>query len=106
MSDDITERTGLNAGQRRIRARIAADTLWSKTEDPSAHTAPARAAFLDRFERQVDPDGTLAPEERARRAEHARKAYFSRLALASSRARAAKAAARRTAKGGGGEDAA
>lgn len=45
-------------------------------------TAPARRAFLARFEREVDPDGKLAPEERARRAEHAKRAYFSRLALA------------------------
>ncbi|MET7616698.1 hypothetical protein [Streptomyces sp. NPDC005408] len=96
----------LTPEQRRLRASIAALTLWSKTEDPSAHTAPARAAFNDRFEREVDPGATLTPTERARRAEYARKAYFSRLALASSRARAAKAAARRTAKGGGGEDAA
>jgi len=42
---------------------------------------------LDRFEREVDPDGVLPPEERRRRAEHARKAYFLRLALASSKAR-------------------
>jgi hypothetical protein len=106
MSDALTGRTGLNAAQRHIRASIAANILWSQTDDPAAHTLPARTAFLDRFEREVDPDSTLAPEERARRAEHARKAYFQRLALASSKARSAKAAARRAAKGGGGEDAA
>ncbi|MGW0759453.1 hypothetical protein ACWD1Y_23770 [Streptomyces sp. NPDC002814] len=50
---------------------------------------------MDRFEREVDPDGTLAPEERARRAEHARRSYFLRLALASSRARAARLSAER-----------
>lgn len=55
--------------------------------DPAAHTAPARAAFMDRFEREVDPDGTLDPAARARRAEHARKAYFTRLALQSAKAR-------------------
>jgi hypothetical protein len=42
-------------------------------------------------------------QERARRAQHARKAYFQRLALASSKARAAKAGARRN---GGGQGAA
>jgi hypothetical protein len=47
----------------------------------------ARQAFLDRFEREVDPDGTLPPAERARRAEHARKAYFAKLALKSAQAR-------------------
>jgi hypothetical protein len=54
---------------------------------PSAQTEPARRALLDRFERQVDPDGVLSPDERARRAGHARKAYFARLALRSAQAR-------------------
>src|SRR5262245_32896675 len=84
---------------RSLRARLAAHTKWANTSDPSAATAPARAAFLDRFERQVDPDGTLPPEERARRAEHARKAHFARLALRSAQARARRS--RRTAAGGG-----
>lgn len=84
----------LTPEQRRLRAEIAAHALWAKTADPSAHTAPARTAFLERFERQVDPDGILPPEERARRAEHARKAWFKRLALAISRARAARSAGR------------
>ncbi|MGP4009182.1 hypothetical protein [Streptomyces sp. 4N124] len=84
----------LTSEQRRLRAAIAAHTLWANCPDRSAQTAPARTAFLQRFERQVDPDGTLAPEERARRAEHARKAWFKRLALASSRARAARSAGR------------
>ena len=43
--------------------------------------------FLDSFEKQVDPDGTLEPAERARRAESARKAHFARLALKSAQAR-------------------
>jgi hypothetical protein len=73
-----------------LRARIAAHVLHAQISDEAEHTAPARAAFLSRFEREVDPDGLLAPEERARRAEHARKAYFLRLALASRKARANK----------------
>ncbi|MCB1006990.1 MAG: hypothetical protein KDB35_22595 [Acidimicrobiales bacterium] len=55
-----------------------------------AGTAKARSAFLDRFEREVDPDGVLAPAERARRAHHARKAYFTRLAFKSAQARRAR----------------
>ncbi len=43
--------------------------------------------MMERFERQVDPDGVLTPAERARRAGHARKAYFARLALRSAQAR-------------------
>lgn len=77
----------LTSEQRSLRARLAAHCLHATIADPAAHTAPARAAFLDRFEREVDPDGVLPPAERARRAEHARKAYFARLALASAKAR-------------------
>jgi hypothetical protein len=73
-----------------LRARMAAHLLHAQISDPAEHTAPARAAFLSRFEREVDPDGILDPKERARRAEHAKKAYFLKLALASRKARAAK----------------
>jgi len=73
---------------RSLRARLAAHTKWANTSDPSAATADARKAFLNHFERQVDPDGVLPPEERGRRAEHARRAHMARMALASSKARA------------------
>ena len=72
---------------RSLIARLATHGSWAKTTGPSARTAPARRALLDRFERQVDPDGVLSLEERARRAAHARKAYFARLALRSAQAR-------------------
>jgi hypothetical protein len=78
--------------QRALAARIAAHAKWAQT-DSVAGTAAARQAALDRFERVVDPDGTLPPEERARRAAHARKAHFSRMALASAKARRKKASA-------------
>jgi hypothetical protein len=42
---------------------------------------------MRRFERQVDPDGTLPEAERLRRAEAARKAYFTGLAFKSAKAR-------------------
>ena len=35
------------------------------------NTEPARRAFLARFEAEVDPEGRLPAEERAKRAEHA-----------------------------------
>ena len=78
--------------RRALRARMAAHHLHAGIPDAAAHTAPARAAFLARFEREVDPDGVLDPRERARRAGHARKAYFLRLALASAHARGARRA--------------
>jgi hypothetical protein len=55
--------------------------------DTRETTKNARAAFLARFEREVDPDEQLPVEERRRRAEAARKAYFTRLALQSAKAR-------------------
>ncbi len=69
-----------------ITGRIGAHTLHARY-DPRETTAAARRAFLDRFEREADPDGILPSEERARRARHLRKAYFARLALRSAQAR-------------------
>lgn len=77
----------LSPAERTLRGQIAAHESWSRTPDRPARTAKARQALLDKFEQQVDPDGTLLPAERARRAEHARKAYFARLALKSAQAR-------------------
>jgi hypothetical protein len=50
--------------------------------DPTGRTAPARAAFLARFEAEVDPDLQLSEEERTRRALIARRLYFARLTFA------------------------
>jgi hypothetical protein len=63
-----------------INRQIAAEISWSRTTDRSARTRPAREAFLRRFEQEVDPGGTLPPDERHRRAEHAKRAYMLRLA--------------------------
>lgn len=79
----------LTPSERTLRARLAAHASWANTPDPAARTAAGTAAFLSRFERDVDPDGTMDPSERARRAESARKAYFTRLALKSAQARRA-----------------
>lgn len=73
--------------ERALVARLAAHESWAKTPDRTARTQPGRDALRLKFEQQVDPDGTLAPDERARRAEHARKAYFTRLALKSAQSR-------------------
>jgi hypothetical protein len=78
---------GLSKEQRQLRARLAAHTSWANTADRKERTAPARAALLSKFESQVDPDGTMDPQERARRAESARKAHFTRLAYLSAQAR-------------------
>jgi hypothetical protein len=83
----------LSPKQRRLRAQIAANTRWSK-EDPAANAARGQAGLQTSFEKQVDPDGTLTPAERTRRAEAARKAHMQRLALASARSRSARSASR------------
>lgn len=73
--------------ERRLAAQIAAHESWATTPDRTARTAPARAAMMAKFEQQADPDGKLSPAERARRAEHLRKAHFQRLALISAQSR-------------------
>lgn len=62
-----------------INARIAAEISWARTSDRSARTRPARQAFLKKFEKEVDPNGTLPPEERHRRANHALRAHMLRI---------------------------
>ncbi len=77
---------GLTPAERSLWARAAAYRLHS-LYDSRDLTANARAAFQDRFARQVDPEGILPEAERHRRAECARKAYFAALAAKSARAR-------------------
>lgn len=82
----------LTPEQRTLRARAAAHARWAR-EDPRPQAALGQSGLVARFEREVDPDGVLPPAERARRAEHARKAYFTRLALESSKARSRRGSA-------------
>jgi hypothetical protein len=72
-----------------MRARIGALALHASG---GTSTAAGTRAFLDRFEREVLNAAAargeqLTPEETAKRTRNARRAYFQRLALASSRAR-------------------
>ena len=82
-------------GTRALRGRIGAFVTHSRY-DPRHTTANARAAFLARFETEVDPDQTLSTTERTRRALMARKAYFARLAYRSALARSQKKSATAT----------
>jgi len=77
----------MTPAQRSQRARIAAYASWANTPDPAKRTAAARKSSLGRFERQVDPDGTLNPAERQRRAQHAMRAHMQRMAYLSAKAR-------------------
>lgn len=72
--------SNLSPEERKVRAKLASQAMWARNNGYE-HLAPARAAFMAKFEKEVDPEGALAPDERARRAEHAKKAYFLRLTL-------------------------
>lgn len=61
------------------------------------NTEPARAAFRERFRRQVDPDGTLPTDERERRADFAMREYMTRMAMHRHREKATKSAAKASA---------
>lgn len=74
----------MTPAERKLRGQLGAFAIHSRG---LTNTGPARAAFLSRFELAVDPDGTLDPVERAKRADYARRAHFTRMALRSARAR-------------------
>ena len=61
-----------------IRARIGALSLHAQGKN---NTAPARAKFMERFIGEVGPERVSPEGERTRRAELAKRAYFSKLAL-------------------------
>ena len=70
-----------------MRARIAAHAQHAQGK---TNTGPARAAFEQKFLDEVDPERRLSEAERRKRASHARKLHFQRLAFASVKARAKK----------------
>ncbi|ONH35682.1 MULTISPECIES: hypothetical protein [Protofrankia] len=67
---------------RHLVARIGGNARVRQAESPAAMTAPARAAFLARFERQVDPDGVLPDDVRAAKAKAALSEQMARVSLA------------------------
>jgi hypothetical protein len=80
---------------RSLLGKAAADWRWAFEPDRSAATKPGRDAFMAGFEDAVDPDGTLPPEERAKRAANLRRAHFTKLAIKSAKARAERASRRK-----------
>lgn len=84
------------AAERKLIAQKAIASRWAKTpaEERRKAAEKATAAFLSTFEKAVDPEGILPPAERAFRADHARKAHFSGLALKSAQARRARGGVR------------
>jgi hypothetical protein len=76
----------LTASERTLRARIAANARWAH-EDRTEASERQRRVLLRRFEDAVDPDRTLAPAERAARAQNALAQHMAALSLKASRAR-------------------
>lgn len=85
---DSPEEKARKTARRRAAARIANQTRWAHESDRVAATEAARRKFDERFLDEVDPERVLEPTERARRAAHARSAYFTRLAMKSAESRA------------------
>ena len=69
-----------------MRGRIGGLALAAQ-RNPLEYTAAARRRFMERFADEVDPYRKLPEEERTRRAEAARRLYFTRLAYASAKVR-------------------
>jgi hypothetical protein len=84
----------ISPDERSLRGRIGAYALHSKY-DSREITRAARAAYLAKWTREVDPEGVLPEDERDRRAVNALKAHMARLALKSAQARRARKAGRR-----------
>lgn len=70
-----------------LHGRIAAYERWSRTEDRTAATEPARAGLNAKFIAEIDPEGKLEPADLASRLQARRKAHFARLSLLSAQSR-------------------
>lgn len=73
--------------EHRLRMRAACLQGWANTEDRVARSKPGRDAAFARFENEVDPEHKLAPDERRKRAEYARRSHMLSLSLKAAKAR-------------------
>ena len=73
--------------ERHLRAKIAANVRWSKPMARADQADAARAALYARLERQVDPHGTLLPDERDELVRAAARVLSARLLAAKARKR-------------------
>lgn len=76
----------------RTWGQIGGLTAWSR-HDAETMVGPAHRGFRARFEKLVDPEGTLPEAERTIRADRARRAHMLTLAAKSADSRRRKAAA-------------
>ena len=70
-----------------VRHQIAALESWAQTPDRSARSRPGQDGLNAKFEREVDPDGVMSPEDKAKAVEAKRRAHFLRLAQLSAASR-------------------
>jgi hypothetical protein len=75
---------------RSLAARIAANVRWAHEPDRKAATAPARRGLLAKFAAEVDPDNSMDPAERDRRARSLMTAHMLRCSAASVRSRSSR----------------
>jgi len=73
--------------QRSLYGRMGAATLHARG---LTNTGPAKRASDQRFLDQVDPEGILKPEERQKRASHAKTAWMLHLSHLSAQSRTAR----------------
>ena len=71
--------------RRRKVAQVAALRRWARTgiDERRANMAPAQAALAAKWEREVDPEGLLDPDERRRRADALKQAHYIEMSLRS-----------------------
>lgn len=62
-----------------VRSQVARMGALARIAQGKTTSRAGHEAFMARFEREVDPDGVLDPAERAKRADAAKRLYFSRL---------------------------
>jgi hypothetical protein len=73
--------------QRRLRAKIAANARWSNPMARAEQAEASRRAITTRLEHQVDPAGTLPPDQRAVLVRSAARQLSARLNAARARKR-------------------
>lgn len=81
--------------ERSTIARIAANSRWAQEDDRVTATAKARnssPASIEYWMRKVDPDNQMPRDQRLRRAENAKNAYYQKRMRAARQAKARKAA--------------
>lgn len=73
--------------QRAMRMSAAAHQSWANTADRSARARRGYDGLVAKFEREIDPDGTLPPAERAKRVKSRLKRHYAEIQRKSSIAR-------------------